>query len=126
MSRPLVLLGAIDGHAATVIAHLLEALESRALPHDAVATFTPGPDDGPVRLVVVQSRTEKTAEIVRVCQAIRANPALADARLLVALDPDLAGQYSAIRAAGADECLMVPASAGHVEKLLQKLLPAED
>ena len=65
---------------------------------------------------------EHTDEIVRWCREVRANAALAGARLLVALDPDLAGQYAPARAAGADECLMVPASAGHVERLLRTLL----
>jgi len=123
LSERILLLGSIDGHAATVIAHLLRGWEVRDLPYDRIAgvTLPPG-EQGKVGLVVLQSRQESEAEIVRWCRAVKANPHLAGAKLLVALDPDLAGQYSAARSAGADECLMVPASAGHVEKLLQKLL----
>lgn len=123
MPGRILLLGDIDGHAATVIANLLTGWEVRSLPWDRITRHTLPPEEqGKVGLVVLQSRSENEAEIVRWCKEVKANTHLAGAKLLVALDPDLAGQYAATRAAGADECLMVPASAGHVEKMLRSLL----
>lgn len=123
MPGRLVLLGSIDGHAATVIANLLKGWEVRDLPFGQITRYAPVPgEQRTVGLVVLQSRGENPEEIARWCREVRANPQLAGARLLVALDPDLAGQYAGARAAGADECVMVPASAGHVERLLRTLL----
>ncbi len=121
MSPFSAVLASIDVHTATLIGNLLPEWTEHTIDPGALASFAPAGGAPPVALVVVQSLGDQE-ELVEWCQAARGNPAFAEARLLVALDPDIALQYGPARAAGAHECLMVPASVGHIERLLMNLL----
>ncbi len=123
MTSPTLLLAHVDVHAATVIEHLLAGWRRRDLDPQRLEQLRLDPGER-AGLVVLQGMGDEE-ELVEACGAVRQHPALRDARLLVALDPDLALQYGPARAAGADECLMVPASSGHVETLLRRLLGSD-
>lgn len=120
-----VLFGAIDVHTQTLISNLLCEWTPAPLPLDGIDGYSLPPDgDGPVGLVVLQSMGDED-QIVGWCEAVRRNPVLSGAKLLVALDPDLALQYGPVTSAGADEVMMVPTSIGHLERLLKGLVGAE-
>ena len=122
MPMPILLMASIDPQAATIIHNILSGWERRDLPPEQLGTEAlPSEELARVGLVVVQSRGD-LEELVGWCAKVRKHPMLRQARLLVALDVLLATQFSTARAAGADQCLMVPASAGHVAALLENLL----
>lgn len=112
-------LASIDVHTATLLSNLLHTWSVVNVDPAKLGAYEAGA--APVGLVVLQSLGDQE-ELLDWCATVQANASFADARLVVALDPDLALQYGPARAAGAHECLMVPASVGHIERMLKNLL----
>ncbi len=115
MSSRRVLFVDIEAQIQTILENVLEGWEHLSDGPGLLDRIPDGTD-----LVVIQSRGDER-ELLGWVTKIREQVGRS-AKILVALDPDLAGQCAPAMAAGADQCLMVPAAYGHVERLIQRLL----